>query len=272
MRHLTLEAIARLVDEAPEPEEALHLRECLVCRRELAEMRAQTEELAQLPDLEPSPGAWAALEAGLQEEGFLRRRTAPREYAPLRAAAVIALLALGGAGGVALRQGGSGGTAVVEPVPAAPRVATVPAPEWERAEGPAVVEPIDPAESRGMARTVAVAEPDPTAEPGGQAPRRERAGARTASRPAEAREPSPALVEAEREYLTALANYARVAAEEDADPVTRLATLEGLVRATRTALERAPGDPVINGYHLAAMGQRDAMLRQIARSSEETWY
>ena len=39
MQHLDLEAIARLVDEAPEPHEAEHLRGCLVCRRELAELR-----------------------------------------------------------------------------------------------------------------------------------------------------------------------------------------------------------------------------------------
>ncbi|HEX2190309.1 MAG TPA: hypothetical protein VHG51_15480, partial [Longimicrobiaceae bacterium] len=78
MQHLTLEAVARLVDEAPEPGEALHLRECLTCRRELAEMRAQTEALARLATPEPSPRAWTALEARLVEEGLLRTGRAPR--------------------------------------------------------------------------------------------------------------------------------------------------------------------------------------------------
>jgi hypothetical protein len=98
------------------------------------------------------------------------------------------------------------------------------------------------------------------------------AAADDAPRAARRREAAAALAEAERDYLRALADYAETATAEDADPVTRLAMLEGLVRTTRYALERAPEDPVINGYHLAAMGERDAMLRQIARSSEETWY
>ena len=55
MQHLTLEEVARLVDEAPEPAEAEHLRSCLVCRRELEELRRVTSELADLPDPEPAP-------------------------------------------------------------------------------------------------------------------------------------------------------------------------------------------------------------------------
>lgn len=261
MQHLTLEAVARLVDEAPEPDESLHLRECLACRRELAEMRAQTEALARLATREPSPAAWTALEARLGMEGLVRTRRAPRRDHPwLRAAAAVALLVMGGAAGVAVLDGdgggGTGGTATVEPVPAEPQAA--PAPGWIPADVP----------EAGTART-AVAERAPVIRPSRAAaprPVAERA------RPAAGPEAGAALREAERDYLQALETYARAASAEDGDPVTRLATLEGLVRATRVALESAPHDPVINGYHLAAMGQRDGMLRQIARSSEETWY
>ncbi len=260
MQHLTLEAIARLVDESPDPGEAFHLRECLTCRRELEEMRALTEDLAQLADPEPSPRAWAALESRMVEEGLVRRRAIPpREHAWLRVAASVSLLVLGGAAGAAIWGGGGPGLATVEPVPLQP-VAAAPSPEWVPADVPPVSE--DPAP--GMARTVAE---EPTAHPA--APRRESDGG---AREARRRDAAAALRNAERDYLVALAEYARAASEEDADPVTRLATLEGLVRATRYALERAPDDPLINGYHLAAMGQRDAILRQIARSSEETWY
>ena len=57
------------------------------------------------------------------------------------------------------------------------------------------------------------------------------------------------------------------------DPLNQLAALEGIVLTTRAALEEAPADPVINGYHLSALGQRDAILRQIdARADEEPWF
>lgn len=271
MQHLTLEAVARLVDEAPEPWEALHLRECLACRRELAGMRAQTGELAQFADPEPSPRAWAALEARLAAEGLVRRRTAaPREHAWMRTAAAVALLVAGGAAGVAVLGRGGGGSPVAAVTPPAPeaRVAAASAPERPPADV-STDGAQDPAPGGGIARRVA------TGPGAGERTRRapgDRPAAADPERDGRRREAAAALVQAERDYLLALAEYAKTATAEDADPVTRLATLEGLVRATRYALERAPADPVINGYHLAAMGQRDAMLRQIARSSEETWY
>jgi len=270
MQHLTLEAVARLVDEPPEPEESLHLRECLACRRELVEMRTQTQALARLADPEPSPFAWAALEARLAEEGLVRgRRAAPREHAWLRAAAAVALLVMGGAGGMAVWSRGGGSGPAAGPDLLAPQVAVAPAPEWEPA-APAAAAPGAPLTAAEAVRTVA-SEPATPAQAGGGAARRV-AVADDAPRAEQRREATAALESAERDYLQALARYAESASAEDADPVTRLATLEGMVRATRYALERAPEDPVINGYHLAAMGQRDAMLRQIARSSEETWY
>jgi hypothetical protein len=56
------------------------------------------------------------------------------------------------------------------------------------------------------------------------------------------------------------------------EPHNRLAALEGIVVTTRAALEAAPADPVINNYHLAAMGQREALLRQLETGPEKTWY
>ncbi|HEX2090762.1 MAG TPA: hypothetical protein VHG28_00115 [Longimicrobiaceae bacterium] len=265
MPHLTLEAIARLVDEAPEPEEALHLQTCLVCRRELSEMRLQTEELAQLPDPEPSPAAWTAIEARLQAEGLVRRRRAFPEYTLLRIAASVAVLVMGSAAGVALWSGGD--THSPDTPYLAPPVAVTPAP----ARAPEIGAVPTGATGTGSVVQAAALEPaDPEAEPAVQAAPRGRVvvPAPRRARPGE----GTGLREAETEYLRALEEYARMAAAEDADPVTRLATLEGLVRATRSALERAPDDPVINGYHLAAIGARDATLRQLARSSEETWY
>jgi hypothetical protein len=63
MEHLSLEALARLVDETPFRSERRHLARCPDCSRELALLREQTEALRSLPDLRPAPGDWPALEA-----------------------------------------------------------------------------------------------------------------------------------------------------------------------------------------------------------------
>jgi hypothetical protein len=55
-------------------------------------------------------------------------------------------------------------------------------------------------------------------------------------------------------------------------PETRLAALEQLVSLTAQALERVPGDPVINGYHLAAVAERDALRREMDRDARTEWF
>lgn len=92
--------------------------------------------------------------------------------------------------------------------------------------------------------------------------------------PASAAEAAERLRGAEAQYLAALTQYAELTgAARTEDPVNRLAALEGIVLTTRAALKDAPADPVINGYHLAAVGQRDALLRQINhRDDQRTWY
>lgn len=80
-------------------------------------------------------------------------------------------------------------------------------------------------------------------------------------------------VEAEAAYQAALAQYAELAAEEPyTDPIARLAALENIVITTRDALAAAPADPLINGYHMAALAQRDATVRQIALTDNDRWY
>lgn len=95
-----------------------------------------------------------------------------------------------------------------------------------------------------------------------------------ATRPASAEQASLRLEEAQAAYLQALTQHAEMTgADESADPVNRLAALEGIVLTTQAALQRAPADPVINGYHLTALGQKEAVLRQIARSTDnDTWF
>jgi hypothetical protein len=50
------------------------------------------------------------------------------------------------------------------------------------------------------------------------------------------------------------------------DPVayrSRLAALDRVISASREAMREAPHDPVINGYYLTTIGQREATLRQL---------
>lgn len=78
---------------------------------------------------------------------------------------------------------------------------------------------------------------------------------------------------AETAYLTALGRYTELTSTPaSVDPAARLAALEGIVLSARAALEAAPADPIINGYYLTAMGQREAVLRQIAQVSDDPWF
>jgi hypothetical protein len=81
------------------------------------------------------------------------------------------------------------------------------------------------------------------------------------------------LRNAEDLYLAALTRYAELTQDGSyVDPLNRLAALEGIMLTAQAALREAPADPVINGYLLTAMGQRDAMLRQISRPAEQDWF
>ena len=273
MQHLSCEALARLVDEPPLPHEAAHVRDCLVCRRELEEMREQTLALGALDDPELPPGAWAGLEAALRAEGLLS--TAASTPAPsrawawtgerplLRLAASLALFLLGGAAGAALwsaRPGEQvavtgttqGAPVVVHPSGTAPLLATSPADVAVAADG---------GEMQGMT----------AASPSGARLASNGAAARPAKDPSVLRAERE-LAEAEGAYLAALQRYAAIAdPASGADPVTRMAALERMIATTREALERTPGDPVINGYHLAAVRERDALSRQLA-AADKDWF
>lgn len=119
-QHLTLEALARLVDEPSSPEEQAHLAVCSECVEHLDALREQGSALGRLPDVRPPLGDWAALEARMASEGlinpepnFLQRVVSTPNW--MRAAAAVVLF-VGGIG-VGTSVGGSaaasqmGGTA-----------------------------------------------------------------------------------------------------------------------------------------------------------------
>ena len=275
MQHLDLEQLARLVDEPAEPHEAEHLRGCLVCRRELAEMRAQTEALASLADPEVPAHAWGELEARLLEEKLIGRAAPFRPLGiyrpPVRIAAAIALFLLGGAAGAALwRAPRAQPIATLEPTAAsAPRSGDLLGPpEVLYAAGPQAAGAAAPAANGARLAVNGAAEPEPA--PPVIAPRRAAPRRATA---AEADQAARELVQAQATYMAALQRLAAIAGPASGNaPETRMAALDRLVQLTAAALERVPGDPVINGYHLAAVAERDALRREMEKDAQTNWF
>lgn len=114
MSHLTLEALARLLDEAPTRDEREHLEGCAACRAELQALEEERAELASLPALEPSADAWPELEVRLRDEGLIRHEDR-WSLSPgwMRAAAAALLFFVGGASGFAMRGMDGAGTGPV---------------------------------------------------------------------------------------------------------------------------------------------------------------
>jgi hypothetical protein len=72
MDHLTIDTLARLVDEPARTEEAEHHPECEACAAELASLMEQTESLRSLPEILPPRGDWEVLAARLRSDGLMR--------------------------------------------------------------------------------------------------------------------------------------------------------------------------------------------------------
>jgi hypothetical protein len=263
MSHLTIETIARLVEDPPTVDESAHLETCAPCRRELEDMRADVASLALLPSLEPPADQWVTIETRLAGEGLLRLRRSRLAWTTVafRIAAAIILFVLGGASAAAWL-----GTR--QPAPLADRGATVGNPDIV-AETPA------PARTPGAR----VANPAlPRSAPSVEARAWLRSNPRLAA-VLEGREPGDYdeavgfYREAEALYLNALTRMAQLGGGTDyGDPYARLAALEAITSITRTALGQAPADPVLNGYHVTALAQRDATLRQIAARTTDSWF
>ncbi len=233
MQHLMPETLARLVDEAPNDVESRHLAECDECRADLEGMRADYAALKNLPMIEPPPTEWPELEARLLEEGLIRRGFGVSQWATWsRAAAAVALFALGTATGTFVLGGSTPARS-----PSASRAALAGRdvlPVLNTQTGPVMV---------------------------------------NAVKPANADEALALYRQAEAVYLDALTRVAELGGQsEGGDPVARIAALESIAAITRSALEEAPADPVINGYHLTALAQKEATLRQIAATRSDRWF
>lgn len=141
MEHLTLEALARLVDEPPTEAERIHLDDCASCSAELREFGETTAALGELPDLRPPRGDWQVLEARLVSEGLVRHESRLRSRLAttpgwMRAAAAVLIFASGTGLGMSLSPAapGGAGTAVAGTSGGIFPVATTPSSVEEAAE------------------------------------------------------------------------------------------------------------------------------------------
>jgi hypothetical protein len=221
MGHLKIDSLARLVSEAPAPEEKEHLEACAACRLELKGLQEQTELIGSLPDLRPPAGDWEALEARLVAEGLIRssglaRRTPGWRSSGWMQAAAALVLFLGGA---ALGRGALGSSGSLD-----------------QAQG-------DPLQSLELIPVGTQAQPVTNlAEAAATVNRAER-------------QYMDALLQY-RQILDSQGDPTFIG-----DPTVRFAALEAIVAAGRAAVQQAPADPFLNGVLVSALAERQALLR-----------
>ena len=228
MLHLHTDRLAELGDDTPTPEEAGHLASCAVCARE----RDAYLSLVAMAHAEREPFGlpltrWDAIAAELAAPAnatSMHDAASPRSYRwMLQIAAGLLLVA----GGAMLGRVSAGERAL-------------------------------PSTRTTAAATVAAVNDSPTTA----SPVSDSA---TFTSIDEAR---AAQLRSELLYQQAAAFLARVdtTGAGNGSPVayrSRLAALDQVITTTREAMREAPHDPVINGYYLTTLGQREATLRQL---------
>jgi hypothetical protein len=260
MSHLSIDRLAAIADDTPTADEATHIAGCWDCRAEVAAFRrlARMSAMAPIP-MEPLT-AWSTLAPQLRAEGIivdaqrLERQSGQSEVrgsahpAPTFAggAPVVPLMdrrprtqvwMMRAAAGVALVVGGAFVGRVTAGVPFS--------------TGPF---------STGPFGTVRV-EGQPIA---------------TAPAFRSANDAMQVLTSAQQQYQDAAAFLASqdtssrfVGMNQDLYQ-TRLDALDEIAAATRSALYRAPQDPMLNQYYLTTLGAREATLRQIGATMPAT--
>lgn len=231
MEHLSLEALARLVDEAPFRSERQHLARCPDCSRELELLREQTEALGSLPDMRPAPGDWPALEERLKREGLLRTNTPAdtvirlidRRRGWMQAAAALMLFLAGGLSGAVL----------------------------------APIDPGTPGEEQVAAGETAAGEASPAGLPVAEASTVEEA--------------AEILHLAEQQYRDATLRYRQLTRGPEAEMLMdprRLAVIDAMLAVGQAAVQEAPDDPFLNGFLVSATAEREAALNALFASAD----
>jgi hypothetical protein len=231
MSHLSTDRLAALGDEAPTPVEAAHLAACEACAREHAAYRALVsmahEERGAIGIPLTRFEAIASALGADQLPMAPTTRVAPGRDVRLRGFLRTPMRAAAGflllAGGVMAGRLSAG----VSPLPTVGRGAASVATSSS-----------NPAASTDSASFASIED------------------ARVAQLHSEALYQQAAAFLAEHDTTGA----------SDGSPVayrSRLAALDQVISTTREAMRQAPHDPVINGYYLTTLGQREATLRQL---------
>ena len=241
MSHLSTERLAALGDEEPTAAEAAHLAACAECARERAAYRTLVAMAHAERDAIGLPlTRWDSIASALENEQLVgapsasgaatvtptRGRTVRFLRTPVRAAAGFLLLA----GGAMVGRVSAGAS----PLPI------------------------------GSARSDAVSQRVADGNTGVSPVSRERDSVTFAS----VEEARAAQLRSESMYQQAaafLADHDSIAASDYSPEMvkSRLAALDQMISTTRAAMREAPHDPVINGYYLTTVGQREVALRQL---------
>lgn len=237
MSHLSTERLAALGDEEPTPAEVQHLASCSACARErdayrtlVAMARAERDAIGiPLTRWESIAGALAT-EAPVSTSAAARARVlepAARahtvRFSQLPVRVAAGFLLL--AGGVLAGRASAG----VSPLPLGNVAATT-------AAGTATVRQVANASDSVAFSSI--------------------------------EEARATQLRSETLYQQAAAFLAEhdTSAASDGNPEvvkSRLAALDQMISTTRAAMREAPHDPVINGYYLTTVNQREATLRQL---------
>lgn len=235
MSHLSAERLAALADEIATPEELSHLSGCAACAGERAAYRELGAAAAASAATLGAPLTnWETLAPALQADGILRGpvhrvlRVRHTSRAWLQVAAAV-LLTTGGAVAGRLSAGNS-----------RLRVSDV----FHGASAPV---------ASVSARVASGA--TPTADTGVHFASVAQARAAQAQ--------YQMMYQAATTFLAQNDSSGAAAPDTPAAMRTRLAALDRVRETMGEALERAPYDPVINGYYLTTLGQREATLRQL---------
>ena len=242
MSHLSTERLAALGDEEPTAAEAAHLAACGECARERAAYRTLVAMAHAERDAIGIPlTRWESIAGALANE--------PLTVAPARARAASSIGATPGRAARFLRMPvrAAAGLLLLAGGAVAGRVS-------------AGAPPIPFSVARPDAATQRVAEGNARVTSGA----RER-GSMTFASVEEARS---AQLRSEATYQQAaafLADHDSLGGSDDSPEMvkSRLAALDQMISTTRAAMREAPHDPVINGYYLTTVGQREVALRQL---------
>lgn len=224
MLHLHTDRLAELGDDAPTQEEAQHLASCDVCARE----RDAYLSLVAMARAEREPFGlpltrWDSIAAELASPA-VRDVPAARSHRWMLQVAAGLLLVAGGAMAGRVSTGGR----------ALPGTRTA-------AATPVAAVNASPSTASPVSDSVTFTSID---------------------------EARAAQLRSELLYQQAAAFLARVdtTGAGNGSPVvyrSRLAALDQVITTTREAMREAPHDPVINGYYLTTLDQREATLRQL---------